>query len=139
MFCRNCGQQIDDRVVICVHCGVPVSSASFNASALHCPRCGGFNVDTQVYQETQGGSTITKTKSKYRQRGHGCLWWLFIGWWWWMFDLMLWLCMFPIRLLVEVFKKRKYVGISTSVSTTKNYIRYRTIYLCKHCGYHWEK
>lgn len=25
MFCRNCGQQIDDRAVICVHCGCAVN------------------------------------------------------------------------------------------------------------------
>ncbi len=24
MFCRNCGKAIDDRAVICPHCGVPV-------------------------------------------------------------------------------------------------------------------
>ncbi len=23
MFCRNCGKQIDDKAVVCVHCGVP--------------------------------------------------------------------------------------------------------------------
>lgn len=23
MFCTNCGEQIDDKAVICVHCGVP--------------------------------------------------------------------------------------------------------------------
>lgn len=25
-FCRNCGKEIDDKAVICVHCGVPISS-----------------------------------------------------------------------------------------------------------------
>ena len=23
MYCRNCGREIDDKAVICVHCGVP--------------------------------------------------------------------------------------------------------------------
>jgi uncharacterized membrane protein YvbJ len=26
MFCKNCGKQIDDKAVICVHCGVPPKS-----------------------------------------------------------------------------------------------------------------
>ena len=24
MFCKNCGSQLDDRAVICPHCGIPV-------------------------------------------------------------------------------------------------------------------
>ena len=28
MFCNNCGNQIDDRAVICPHCGVPVRGAA---------------------------------------------------------------------------------------------------------------
>lgn len=26
MFCRNCGHELDDKAVICVHCGVPVNT-----------------------------------------------------------------------------------------------------------------
>lgn len=26
MICKNCGSQIDDKAVICVHCGVPIST-----------------------------------------------------------------------------------------------------------------
>ena len=26
MYCRNCGKQIDDKAVVCVHCGVPPKS-----------------------------------------------------------------------------------------------------------------
>lgn len=26
MFCRNCGSQIDDRAVICPHCGIPTDN-----------------------------------------------------------------------------------------------------------------
>ena len=139
MYCKNCGKEIDDKAVICVHCGVPVTSEASNNSGLHCPKCGGTNIDVQVHQENVGGNTITKTKSKYKQKGHGCLWWLCIGWWWWMVDLMLWICIFPIRLLAQLFKKKKYVGTSTSVSSTKNEINYRTVYLCKSCGHCWKK
>ena len=27
MFCQNCGKEIDDKAVICPHCGVPVTSS----------------------------------------------------------------------------------------------------------------
>lgn len=105
---------------------------------MFCPKCGSTDVDVQLHQENIGGRTITKTKSKYKQKGHGCLWWLVIGWWWWIVDLFLWVFMFPIRLIAQLFKKKKYVGNSTSVSSTKNKVQYKTIYLCKACGYHWE-
>lgn len=139
MYCRNCGKEIDNNAVICIHCGVSVVPEATNPSGPRCPKCGGHNVDTQVHQENMGKSTITKTKSKYKQKGHGCLWWVVFGWWWWIVDLMLWISIFPIRLLAQLFKKKKYVGDSTSVSTTKNHIKYRTVYLCKSCGHHWEK
>lgn len=28
MFCNNCGKQIDDNAVVCVHCGVPTRPAN---------------------------------------------------------------------------------------------------------------
>jgi len=139
MHCKNCRNEIDDRAVICVYCGVPVTSEAKSTLGPRCPHCGGNNVDMQVHQENIGGHTVVKTKSKYKQKGHGCLWWLCIGWWWWMVDLMLWICIFPARLIAQLFKKKKYVGKSTSVSTTKNNIKYKTVYLCKSCGHHWEK
>lgn len=105
---------------------------------MFCPKCGSQNVDAQLYQENIGGTTVTKTKSKYRQKGHGCLWWLMIGWWWWIVDLLLWIFVFPIRLIAQLFKKKKYVGQSTSVASTHNQVQYKTVYLCKSCGYHWE-
>ncbi len=30
MYCRNCGHEIDDRAVICVHCGVATNFIQFN-------------------------------------------------------------------------------------------------------------
>ena len=29
MFCKNCGSQIDDKAVICPHCGIPVDDSYF--------------------------------------------------------------------------------------------------------------
>lgn len=103
-----------------------------------CPKCGGSNVDVQLCQENQGSTSVTKTKSKYKQKGHGCLWWLLIGWWWWMVDLILWICFFFPRLLVQIFKKKKYTGESTSATVTKNKVQYKSVCLCKDCGHHWD-
>lgn len=103
-----------------------------------CPKCGSSNIDMQIYQENLGGTTVTHTSSIYKQKGHGCLWWLFIGWWWWMIDLFLWICFFFPRLLIQIFKKKKYVGSATSVANATNNIKYKTIVLCKNCGNHWE-
>lgn len=103
-----------------------------------CPKCGSANVDVQLLQENQGSTTLTKTKSKYKEKGHSCLWWICIGWWWWFVDAVLWLCFFVPRLLIKIFKKKKYTGESTSASTTKNKIAYKSVCLCKDCGHHWE-
>ncbi len=35
MYCTNCGQQIDDRAAICIHCGLAVGTA-----ASRCRACG---------------------------------------------------------------------------------------------------
>ena len=32
MFCSNCGSQIDDKAVICVHCGVATNNLSQNST-----------------------------------------------------------------------------------------------------------
>ena len=105
---------------------------------MFCPKCGSTDIETQVYQEMRGSKTVTKTKSKYRQKRHGLLWWCFIGWWWWMVDLCFWIYLFPIRFLIQLFKKKDYTGTSKSTEKTKNKIAYRTVYLCKNCGRHWE-
>ena len=103
-----------------------------------CPRCGSGNIDIQVFQENGGSTTVTKTKSKYKQKGHGCLWWLAIGWWWWIIDLLLWMFFFLPRFCIQLFKKKKYKGSATSVSQTKNKVAYKSFYVCKDCGNRWE-
>lgn len=30
MFCKNCGKEIDDKAVVCVHCGVAVNDEGLN-------------------------------------------------------------------------------------------------------------
>lgn len=107
-----------------------------------CPQCESENVSVQTFQENHGSKTITRTKSKYRERGHGFLWWLFIGWWWWMIDLMLWFILFFPRLILRLFaapfKKKKYSGFKNTVSTTRNRVSYRTVCTCQDCGYQWS-
>lgn len=139
MFCRNCGAQIGDQARFCEHCGASIVPAQAPSTAPCCPHCGSHLIDTQVHQENKGGTTVTKTKSVYKEKRHGCLWWLFIGSWWWMVDIMLWILFFPFRLIAQLCKKKKYHGKTKSVSTTANHIKYRTVYLCKSCGHHWEK
>lgn len=99
-----------------------------------CPKCRSNNIDFQVQQETK---TITKTKSKYREKRHGFFWWVFIGSWWWMIDLFLWIFLFLPRVLLHIGRKRKYVGGSKTVSKDK--VKYRTICVCQNCGYNWKK
>ena len=143
MYCKHCGKEIEDQAAFCAHCGSKVNATEQttkpHASGMHCPNCGSGNVEVTVHQENTGGNTVTKTKSKYRQKGHGCLWWLFIGSWWWMVDLMLWICIFPLRFLFQLFRKKKYVGESTTVSSTSNNVNYKSVCLCKDCGHHWSK
>ena len=106
-------------------------------SGIRCPKCKQYTVDIQTHREDRGSVTSTKTISKYKEKGHGCLWWLFIGWWWWFIDLLLWIFMFFPRLIIQLLKKKKYVGKSKSVSTTVNNIVYKKIFVCKNCGYSW--
>ena len=104
-----------------------------------CPKCGSMHVDVQVFQENQGTVTTSKTQSKYKEKGHGCLWWILIGSWWWMIDLCLWICFFIPRLVIQLFKKKKYTGKSSTVSTSQNLISYRRICSCNECGHSWTQ
>ena len=109
-----------------------------NQGAKRCPKCGSTNISFQVMQENTGSTTLTSTKSKYKEKGHGCLWWIFIGSWWWMIDLCLWIFLFIPRLIIQLCKKKKYKGTSNSVSQTVNQITYKSICQCQSCGHHWE-
>ena len=58
MYCRNCGKQIDDKAVVCVHCGVPPK-----AEKKFCHSCG---VQTQANQIlcTKCGVALSAGKQK---------------------------------------------------------------------------
>lgn len=119
-----------------------VQPARSMGGKLFCPVCGSEDITQQVFQENSGSRTITQTTSKYKESGHGCLWWLLIGWWWWFVDLFLWIFAFWPRLILKIFaspfKKKKYKGSETSVSTTINDVTYRTVCTCKNCGHTWS-
>ena len=79
---------------------------------MNCPKCGSGNVNVNTFQEDHGAVTTSRTESKYKEKGHGCLWWLLIGWWWWIVDLFTWIFLFIPRLILRLFaspfKKKKY-------------------------------
>ena len=108
---------------------------------MNCPKCGSTNVSIQTFQENRGTVTTSKTKSKYKEKGHGFLWWIFIGWWWWIIDLLSWIFFIPrliLRLFAAPFKKKKYKGTSSTVSTTINNVGYKTVCTCQNCGHSWS-
>ena len=44
-----------------------------------------------------------------------------------------------LRLFASPFKKKKYKGTSSTVSSTVRNITYKTICTCQNCGHRWEK
>lgn len=55
-----------------------------------------------------------------------------------MVDLILWIFFFFPRFLIQLFKKKKYVGKATSVAQTTNDIKYKSVMICKYCGNIWH-
>lgn len=113
--------------------------AKSNPSQLSCPNCGSVNITMQVFQEDAGTTTVSRTKSKYKEKRHGLLWWIFIGWWWWFIDLLLWVFLFPIKLIQAATRKKKYKGKATTVSQSVNQVKYKTMCVCGNCGHSWVK
>lgn len=106
--------------------------------ALSCPNCGSDDISIETFQENLGTSTVSSQKFKFKQAGHGILWWLFIGWWWWIIDLIIWICFFPFRLLAQIFKKKKYKGKATTISQSINEVVYKKVFTCRACGNSWS-
>ena len=113
-----------------------------NPNRIVCPICGSRNVELKIMQENKGSTVITESKTKGTTKsGHGCAWWLFIGWWWWAIDLCIWLVAFIPRLLIQIFKgkKSRTKSKTTTVSQEVANIDYKTVCLCRNCGNHWVK
>ena len=108
-----------------------------NQPTIFCPVCRSNIVSVQVVQENQGSVTSTKTNATYKRKGHGLLWWLFIGWWWWMIDLYIWVFFTIPRLIFAIIRSKKYKKTETSTSFTNNNITYKRICTCQNCGNAW--
>lgn len=83
-------------------------------SALRCPHCGSTKVNTQIVSESQ-----------LKDKHHGCIWWLFIGWWWlpvkWIFFT------FP-ALIFKLFVPKRQVIVTEHFPMN----------VCQSCGHTWK-
>lgn len=79
-----------------------------------CKKCGSQNVTVQVVTET-----------KVKEKKHGILWWICVGWWW---IPIKWLVFTLPAILGKLFGKSKYKV------TTKT----RKIAVCNDCGKSWN-
>lgn len=81
---------------------------------MKCPKCGSENVTVQMVSET-----------KLKEKKHGIIWWICIGWWWipakWLF------LTFP-ALIVKIFKPSKY----------KTKTIHKSMCVCQNCGKSWK-
>ena len=81
---------------------------------MKCPKCGSENVSVQVVTET-----------KLKEKKHGVLYWIFVGWW---LKPLLWFFLTLPMLIIAIFKPKKY---ETKTSTKK-------IAVCSSCGKSWS-
>lgn len=81
---------------------------------MQCPKCGSTNVNVQMMQDV-----------KLKDKHHGILWWLCIGWWW---IFIKWMVFTLPALFFAIFghKKQKVV--------IKNY----SACICQNCGHNWK-
>lgn len=79
-----------------------------------CPKCKSQNVNTQIIQDVT-------VKDKH----HGFLWWICVGWLWVPFK---WLFLTLPALIVKLFGHKK------QKVTTKQ----KNMCVCQNCGYTWE-
>lgn len=80
---------------------------------MKCPVCGSENVSVQIVTETE-------LKNKH----HGVVWWLCIGWWW---VPIWWLCFTIPALIIKIFAPKK----------QKLKQRHKSIRVCQNCGHKW--
>lgn len=101
-----------------------------------CPKCGSGNISFQREQTASFGGSLHSFKTS--QKGHGCMWWLCIGWWWWMFAFMWEMIKFCCTGGLSLFFRRRkggnLKGSTISASKTIN----RTVAVCQDCGNTWK-
>lgn len=79
-----------------------------------CPKCGSNNVTAQVINQV-----------KLKDKHHGVLWWVFVGWWWIPFK---WLFLTLPALLFALCGHKKQKAVNKSV----------TMFVCQDCGNSWK-
>lgn len=79
-----------------------------------CPRCNSNNVSIQ-----------TVIDSKLKNKHHGLLWWLFVGWWWLFIK---WFFLTIPAILAKLFIPKK-----QRIKQTQ-----RNVCVCQDCGYTWD-
>lgn len=79
-----------------------------------CPKCGSSNVSTQIVNEMQ-------LKNKH----HGVIWWVLIGWWWFPIK---WLVFTVPALIIKIFGHRKQKIVN----------KQKTVSVCQNCGNTWN-
>ena len=79
-----------------------------------CPKCKSESVTTQIVQKMQ-----------LKDKHHGIIWWLCIGWWW---VPIKWMCFTLPALLFAIFGRKKQKIV------TKN----KTMCVCQNCGNTWN-
>lgn len=81
---------------------------------MKCIQCGSEDVTVNVVNEVT-----------MKDKHHGILWWVFIGWWW---IPVKWCVFFVPALLIKIFGHKKQKAINTTVTKC----------VCQSCGYTWN-
>ena len=81
---------------------------------MKCPKCGSENINVQMVTET-----------RMKEKKHGIIYWVFIGWWW---RPILWFVFTLPMLIISIFKPKKY----KMTSKTKK------VAVCNSCGKSWN-
>ena len=79
-----------------------------------CPKCNSENISVQVVSEMS-----------MKNKGHGALYWFFIGWW---LQPILWLLFTLPMIFIKIFKPKKYA--------TKT--KHTSMAICQNCGNKWK-
>ena len=80
-----------------------------------CPKCGSENISVNVV-----------TDMKMKDKHHGIIWWICVGWWWIPFK---WLFLTLPALIVKIFRRKKQKVVT----------KQRTVCCCQACGHTWNK
>ncbi len=100
---------------------------------MFCPNCNSDNVKVESVQENLGSTEFSRTDTK--EKKHGCLWWLLVGWELWILNILSWIFLFIPRVLLHIGRRKKYVSKTTTQMV--NHIVYKTVCTCQNCGNTW--